>query len=100
MGIDETLPDRPLQHEEFRDVQAQDTFDSVTTVEGHRCSNPDCDHDDVPAHLYDVLIFNKDGTDHVLVYTDEQGWHKNTDCQRDQPCKIPANPDEIEAAGD
>lgn len=63
MGLNDTLPDRPLTMDEFRDLQEQDTFDSVMTVDNGGLDN-------------DVLILRREETEHVLHYSDESGWHQ------------------------
>lgn len=53
MALIDVLPDRPLRFEEFQDLQAQDGFDSVMTL-------------DTPGPDKEYLILKKDSTEYIL----------------------------------
>jgi len=61
MALQDALPDRGLTHEEFRDLQSQDTFDAVL-------------RDDAGGRAT-YLFLQKDGTETALHYTEDMGWH-------------------------
>ena len=60
MALDDVLPDRPLSLDEMHQLQAGDTFDSVTTA---------------GAAEIDTLFLKKGDSEWSLLYTDESGWH-------------------------
>jgi len=61
MAIKDVLPDRRLTFDEFQEIQQMDPFDAVYTS-------------DSPGKT-DVLILQRDDTEHTLHYTDEESWH-------------------------
>ncbi|MFC7216250.1 hypothetical protein ACFQO4_19490 [Saliphagus sp. GCM10025334] len=63
MALKDVLPDRPLTFDEFQDLQSQNAFDSVMTL-------------DTPSVHNEYLILEKDDTEYVLHHTDEKGWHR------------------------
>lgn len=62
MALPDVLPSRPLTMDEFRDLQAQDTFDAVMTA-------------DKPGDI-DYLFLTLDDTEYVLHFTEDEGWHQ------------------------
>lgn len=63
MALEDVLPDRPLTFDEFQDIQAQDTFDSVTTAETREI---------------EYLFLRKGEKEYGLHYC-ERGWHRLDD---------------------
>lgn len=64
MAIQDSLPDRPLSMEEFRELQSSDQFDEVTTS------------DTPPGADEDHLFIRVGDDEYTLHYTEESGWHK------------------------
>lgn len=69
MALTDVLPDRPFSMDEFEDLQSQDAFDSVITL-------------DTPGARREYLILQKGGTEYILHHTADQGWHQ---CDEPEP---------------
>lgn len=63
MALSDALPDRPLTFDEFQDLQRQDAFDMVYTT-------------DDAGTKHDRLTCVRGETEYFLHYTEEEGWHK------------------------
>lgn len=64
MALSDVLPDRPLTSDEFQELQNSDNFESVTTAE-------------TPGPRVDRVTITKNGTEHMLHFTPEHGWHSH-----------------------
>ena len=61
MALKDALPDRPLTFDEFQKFHSMDSFDAVYTSD--------------TSGDVDILVLERNGTEHTLHYTDDEGWH-------------------------
>lgn len=65
MALKDILPGRPLRHAKFQNLQSQDAFERVMTLNS-------------PGVHIEYLLLTVDGTEYQLHYMETEGWHRTS----------------------